>query len=62
MEECSKQSSINCSTTPTVLVIYPWLEIFPNSNLLLGFNYLIGAMNQFKPFYSFGWRGLSTTC
>jgi len=35
-------------------LIYPWLEIFPNSNLFLGFNYLIDAMNQFQPFYSSG--------
>ena len=35
-------------------LIYPWLDIFPNSNLLLGFNQLISAMNQFKPFYSSG--------
>ena len=35
-------------------LIYPWLDIFPNSNLLLGFNQLITAMNQFKPFYSSG--------
>ena len=34
--------------------IYPWLDIFPNSNLLLGFNQLISAMNRFKPFYSSG--------
>lgn len=33
-------------------LIYPWLEIFPNSNLLLGFNNLIDIMNQFQPFYS----------
>lgn len=33
-------------------LIYPWLNIFPNSNLLLGFNQLISAMNGFKPFYS----------
>jgi len=32
--------------------IYPWLNVFPNSNLLLGFNQLISEMNQFKPFYS----------
>jgi hypothetical protein len=31
-------------------VIYPWLNIFPNSDLFLGFNHLISAMNQFKPF------------
>jgi SRSO17 transposase len=35
-------------------LIYPWLDIFPNSNLLLGFNHLISTMNQFKPFYASG--------
>ena len=35
-------------------LIYPWLTIFPNSNLLRGFNHLISATNQFKPFYSSG--------
>ena len=35
-------------------LIYPELDIFPNSNLLLGFNHLISTMNQFKPFYSSG--------
>jgi SRSO17 transposase len=35
-------------------LVYPWLDIFPNSNLLLGFNHLISAMNQFKPFYPSG--------
>ena len=35
-------------------LVSPWLDIFPNSNLLLGFNYLISAMNQYKPFYSSG--------
>ncbi len=35
-------------------LIYPWLEIFPNSKLLLGFNHLIAVMNQFKFFYSSG--------
>lgn len=34
--------------------IYPWLDIFPNSDLLPQFNHLISAMNQFKPFYSSG--------
>ncbi|WP_414530938.1 IS701 family transposase, partial [Nodularia chucula] len=33
-------------------LIYPWLDVFPNSDLLLGFNQLISAMNGFKPFYS----------
>ncbi len=35
-------------------LIYPWINIFPNSNLLLGFNHIISAMNQFKFFYSSG--------
>ena len=35
-------------------LIYPWLDIFPNSHLLLGFNHLICAMNQFKPFCASG--------
>jgi hypothetical protein len=35
-------------------LIYPWIDIFPNSHLLLGFNYLIAAMNQFKPCYASG--------
>ncbi|HEY9301536.1 MAG TPA: IS701 family transposase, partial [Phormidium sp.] len=33
-------------------LIHPGREIFPNSNLLLGFKHLINAMNQFPPFYS----------
>ncbi|MFN5241899.1 MAG: IS701 family transposase, partial [Aphanizomenon sp.] len=35
-------------------LIYPWLDIFPKSYLLLGFNQLIDAMNGFLPFYSSG--------
>ncbi|MBD2533482.1 IS701 family transposase, partial [Nostoc flagelliforme FACHB-838] len=35
-------------------LIYPWLSIFPNSHLFLGFNHLIAAMNQFKPCYASG--------
>lgn len=35
-------------------LIYPWLDIFPNSHLLLGLNHLIAAMNQFKPCYASG--------
>jgi hypothetical protein len=35
-------------------LIYPWLSIFPNSHLVLGFNHLIAAMNQFKPCYASG--------
>ena len=34
--------------------LHPWLDILPNDNLWLGFNQLISAMNQFKPFYSSG--------
>ncbi len=35
-------------------LIYPGVDMFPNSNLWLGFNHLISAMNQFKFFYSSG--------
>ena len=35
-------------------LIYPWLSIFPNSHLWLGFNHLIAAMYQFKPSYASG--------
>ena len=35
-------------------LISPWLDVFPNSNLLLGFNHLIRTMNQFNPFYASG--------
>ena len=35
-------------------LIYPWIDIFPNSQLLLGFNHLLAAMNQFKPCYVSG--------
>ncbi|MBA2750465.1 MAG: IS701 family transposase [Tatlockia sp.] len=34
--------------------LYPWLDVFPNSHLLRGFNHLISAMNQFKPACSSG--------
>ena len=33
-------------------LIFPWIDVFPNPNLLLGFSQLISAMNGFKPFYS----------
>lgn len=41
---------------PTLMLwlIFPWLEVFPNSKLLLGFNYLISLINQYQPFYSSG--------
>ena len=35
-------------------LIFPWLEIFPNSDLLLGFHRLIHTLNQVQPFYSSG--------
>lgn len=35
-------------------LIYPWIDVFPNSHLLLGFNHLIRIMNQFNPFYPSG--------
>ena len=37
---------------PSLLLwlIVPWLEIFPNSSLLLGFHRLISTMNQFPSF------------
>ena len=31
-------------------LIFPWLDVFPNRYLLLGFHDLIEAMNQFQPF------------
>ncbi|VEP16473.1 transposase (fragment) [Hyella patelloides LEGE 07179] len=35
---------------PAILfwAIIPWLDIFPNRSLLLGFHRLIAAMNQFS--------------
>jgi SRSO17 transposase len=39
---------------PTLVMwlIFPWLEIFPNSKLMLGFNHLISLINQYQPFCS----------
>lgn len=36
---------------PIILLwlIQPWLEIFPNCDLLRGFHQLINQMNQFQP-------------
>jgi SRSO17 transposase len=49
-------NNLRLITQPLFLfwLVYPWLNIFPNSNLLLGFNRLISAMNQFKSFYASG--------
>ena len=44
-------NNLRLITQPLFLLwsIFPWLDVFPNSNLLLGFNHLIRTMNQFKP-------------
>ena len=41
---------------PSLLLwlIVPWLEIFPDSSLLLGFHRLISTMNQFEPLFLSG--------
>ena len=41
---------------PTILLwlISPWLDIFPNHYLLLGFHQLIHLMNQFQPYFPDG--------
>jgi hypothetical protein len=36
--------------TLSLWLIFPWLEIFPNSHLLLGLHRLIHTMNQFQSF------------
>lgn len=40
--------------TLALWLLSPWLEIFPNRNLLLGFHDLIRATAQFLPYYSTG--------
>jgi hypothetical protein len=40
--------------TLALSLIFPWLDLFPNHNLLLGFHDLIHAMNQFQPFFPDG--------
>jgi SRSO17 transposase len=41
---------------PSLLLwlIFPWLELFPNSSLLLGLHRLIHTMNQFQPLFLSG--------
>ena len=41
---------------PTILfwMIIPWLDIFPNRNLILGFHQLIAVMNQFHFYFPDG--------
>ena len=52
----SKLNNIRLILQPTLVLwlIVPWLEIFPNSKLLLGLNHLISSINQCQPFYSSG--------
>ena len=57
--ECGWKSTLNnlrLVLQPLLLfwLIFPWLDILPSSHLLLGFNHLIAAMNQFKPCYNSG--------
>jgi SRSO17 transposase len=57
--ECGWKNTLNnlrLILQPLLLfwLIYHWLNIFPNSDLFLGFNHLISAMNQFKPSYASG--------
>ena len=40
--------------TLALSLIFPWLDVFPNPSLLLGFHDLIHAMNQFQPFFPVG--------
>ncbi|NEO12707.1 MAG: hypothetical protein F6K46_10280 [Moorea sp. SIO3E8] len=35
-------------------IIFPWLYILPNSNLLLGLNQLISEINQYQFFFNSG--------
>jgi hypothetical protein len=41
---------------PTILfwTIVPWLDIFPNRSLLIGFHQLIAIMNQFSFYFPDG--------
>ena len=52
----SKLNNIRLILQPTLVLwlIVPWLEIFPNSKLLLGLKHLISSINQCQPFYSSG--------
>jgi hypothetical protein len=58
-QECGWKNTLNnlrLIIQPLVLLglVYPWLDVFPNPELLLGFNRLIATMNQFKPWFSSG--------
>ena len=38
----------------TLWLIFPWLDVFPNRYLLLGFHQLIDAMNHFRSYFPDG--------
>lgn len=40
--------------TLALSLIFPWLDVFPNPYLLLGFYDLIYPMNQFQPYFPNG--------
>jgi len=57
--ECGWKNTLNnrrLIIQPVLLfwLIYPWLDILPNSKLVFGFNHLIAAINQFKPCFGSG--------
>ena len=43
-------NNIRLIIQPTILLwsLCPWLEVLPNSSLLLGFHHLIDSINQFS--------------
>ncbi len=49
-------NNIRLLIQPSLLLwlIFPWLEIFPNSSLLLGLHNLIDSINQFQPLHLSG--------
>jgi hypothetical protein len=40
--------------TLALSLIFPWLDLFPNPSLLLGFHDLIHSRNQSQPFFTDG--------
>jgi hypothetical protein len=47
-------SGLIIQPTLALWLLSPWLDLFPNPSLLLGFHELIHAMNQFQPFFPDG--------
>jgi hypothetical protein len=49
-------NNLRLLTQPLLLfhLIEPWLDIFPNSHLLLGFNALLAELSQFQFYFSSG--------